>query len=514
MKDPSDRLRTVTWLVLIVANAAGVFAFRHFGSLDGPLHVLHAMLLEDRITGGVAGTPELHYDLSRIEPHATDLILVPLLRFTGPDLAHRILVFLVLLVLGASMIAFARAHHRSPGPMLVLLFPFTWSFLLVMGFYSFLLGVALCLLASAWWMRLRTITGRPIIALAAVGALLLFVHRGSPIVLAALLALHEAASWRLDQTAWRERWAILRTWRWRIIIGAVAVLATFVVYVLFPRHTTGEIGVRPEPGWDLITLRSLLLLDRGDEHPPMIAIGALLLLVLVIAAVKRASESRAVQRSDALLAGAVMFIVASFILRGPSSDLHYFSVRTQWMGLVLLMTWAVLQVRGAPWMIALAFIALAVHIVRLHRIERQMAKRMEEHACVIAAVRDLGPRSIVLPVRCGDDWLLRHEAAWIAAMHDGVVLDRDSRIWYARGTEQAERLRKLIRGKTHRGAWLAAHIASGEEPAIDHVVTLGPCDPARDTTWASLAPVVGAHYERSVTCADVEVFVKTNGNGR
>lgn len=501
-----DRIHPFIGLLLIVANAACVFAFRHFVSLDGPLHVLHAVLLEDRITGEVAGTPELHYDLSRIVPRATDLILIPLLHIAGPDAAHRILVFLLLVVLGGSMLALTRAHQADPAPVLVLLLPFTWSFPLVMGFYNFLLGVSLCFLCAAWWMRMRTITGRSLILLAAAGALLAFVHRGAPILLAALLALHEASAWRVDPPAWRERWTILRSRRWRILIAAIVLPATAAVYLIFPRHETGEIGVVPDPGRDLVTLRALLLLDREDEHPPMVAIGALIAVLVLAAVLKRSWNGRVVHGDDALLGGALLFIAASFILRGPSSDLHYFSVRAQWLGLVLLVLWGALQARAMRWTIAVALVALAAHGVRLHRIERQMAKRLAEHACVMEATGRLAPRGIVLPARCGDDWVMRHEAAWIAALHDGVVLDRDSRIWYARGTEQAERLRKLIRGRTHRGAWLEAHIASGEAPAIDHVVAIGNCDPARETTWTSMVRVVGGHYRQAFTCSGVSVF--------
>jgi hypothetical protein len=137
-----------------------------------------------------------------------------------------------------------------------------------------------------------------------------------------------------------------------------------------------------------------------------------------------------------------------------------------------------------------------------------MAQRLPEHQGVLETAEQLSSGSVVVPVRCGSDWVMRHEAAWLAVVHDGHVIDRDSRLRISRDTPAGDHLRTLMRDDRYRGGWLQQHLNAGKEPPIEHVIMLGPCDPVVDTVWKAIAPAVREHYRLVNNNGQVAVFAK------
>jgi hypothetical protein len=195
--------------------------------LDYPNHLarmyLHLHASEDPVLSSAYAS---HWDI--IPNLAIDLLIPALARFMPLDVAGRVTLGLVLLLLLAGMVLYSRAAfgRRSYWPIAGALMGYNALFLL--GFVNFLTGLGMGLLTASAWIGLRE--KRPVAALVvtALGvAVTFFCHIFGIVFCAVLIGAHEATTlWR----AWRGGAPLVPTALRRGAVAAPAFLPALLLY--------------------------------------------------------------------------------------------------------------------------------------------------------------------------------------------------------------------------------------------------------------------------------------------
>lgn len=458
-----------TALVLVLLNALAPLFFPATITLDGPMHVLHASAWLDARDHdqGI----RYHQPFSHLS--ADELLLAPLVRTLGPFHAHTVMVALVLLVLGLASWRVAQKLElmQNAGPLLVL--PVLWGWPLLLGFFSFLLGIALALLAWGWWAGLDRPSLRNAGLLFVWGLGAMYVHRAAPLFLILLVVCHELTMLIGGRMGWSARWPRVPPWLlWAVVIGLSALGGLRIMSLLYENAAFEPSAVR-DPSTDLLQLRPLLLFAKDQEQPYLIVLGALLLIALVLTTSARGFRDRRIQRADAALLAALVLITASLVLRNPNADLHYVEERTQWTALLLLVLWT----GSAAWSrmtLVVAPVAIGLHVIRTVHIAKQMAGFHTRQQALETQAQELHPGSTVVPVLCDGNWLYLHQTAFLATLHDGVVWTPIDHMRFRFAAPATSAMIAYDFKKAKDWSWLEDHLNAGRSPLVDRIVPVGP----------------------------------------
>lgn len=462
---------TLLLLALLLANAVAILFFRFFISVDGPIHVLHASLLEAPWTTADHLAQGITYNRASYG-FTGDRVLMVLLLFLSPVRAHDVFAALVCCAVVLSAIAFLRAHGTRMGPAILWLAPVTFNLLLVMGLFHFLLGVAVAFGSVAWW-KWQAGSPRARWSGLLVGAILAwYTHRGSPVLLGILFLLTLVlGSSTLHLPAGRTRRSSLI---WITLFGALLVLGVLRVGPLVRKVTEGIPDELPAfNASDL--LRPLFMVDRTTGVWLIHSIGVLLLISFSAGVLARWRMGRKPLWHDALLLLMLSLILLSWIYGTPTGRKVLIAERCQWLALLSLALWlAAIADARRGWVAHViggaAVCALPLQIGRLVKAERSLAHLHEVCGAAMEASKALAPGSLVIPVVADPDPLLQHLEAFVAIQHTGILL------------APAEHVHLILphRHRLHASwlytedpAWLVRRWRKGLPPEVDQVLFMG-----------------------------------------
>ncbi|QXG76985.1 hypothetical protein KUM42_05495 [Modestobacter sp. L9-4] len=148
----------VLLLLGLAVQLAPLLLLGHVLTQDGPAHVDSAWVLLHHGDPGVVGDAlreNYLLDLSPVPNLLTTGMLAALLPLLGPDWAEKVVVAGFVLALAGGLRYALRGVDRRAGWLAVAALPFAGSHLVVYGFYNFLWGVALALVAMGVALRAR-----------------------------------------------------------------------------------------------------------------------------------------------------------------------------------------------------------------------------------------------------------------------------------------------------------------------------------------------------------------------
>lgn len=465
---------TVVLLALLLTNACAILFFRFFITVDGPVHALHASLLTGPWPATEHVAQGIVYDPASLHGWLGNRILGLLLLFLSPLGAHDVFAVLVCCAVVLAAVAYLRAHGTRIGLSALWLVPLTFNLLLIMGMFHFLLGVAVAFGTVAWW---SGHAGSPRIRLAGLlagAALAWSTHRGSLILLAILFLLTLLFGPRAVLTPETISARPSRKWRIALVVGLVAVglagawrLAPLMRWVIGAPD-----GLTSFTPTDL--LRPLFLLEKPKESWPASMIGLFLLVSLCAGLLARWRMGRKRHWHDALLLLFFFLSVLSGMYGTHAGHKAFIAERCQFLGLLALILWlaAIADARKGRLrhvIGAATLCALPLHIVRLVRLEAQMAPLRETCVGAMDATTALAPGGLIIPWVIDPHPLLQHVEAYVALGHDGILVSPDEHI-------RLVLPRKLVWRywlRTEDRAWLMRQWRKGVPKEVDQILIIG-----------------------------------------
>ncbi|MFQ1001448.1 hypothetical protein [Modestobacter sp. SSW1-42] len=379
---------------------------------DGPAHVDSAWVLLHHGDPGVVGDAlREHYlvDLSPVPNLLTTGLLAALLPLLGPDWAEKVVVAGFVLALVAGLRYALRGVDRRAGWLAVAALPFAGSHLVAYGFYNFVWGVALSLVAMGVALRAR----EGWTALRTVGLALLLLLTWSAHLMpevAAVGVVGALAVGRLLAT----RGALGRgpALRRHVAGPALAVTPTVLLtgwYVVTGGGEHGEVVGGPSlvrVGW-LLSMYRPLVVGSWWELPAALLVAGTLIALLVVA-VRRGGAPRAdgtdaaLARADRAVLGLSTALAALAVLLTPSrlgQEYGFLPDRLAWFPpLVLLLFCATrLPRRAGTHRLVAGALVLAATAAALVRLPTQLQdERAAEELLSVAADIPAGSTFLVL----------------------------------------------------------------------------------------------------------------------
>ncbi|HMC98394.1 MAG TPA: hypothetical protein VKG92_12110, partial [Flavobacteriales bacterium] len=333
--NPAVRDRYIRWAIvcLLVLNACWVFLPSYFITMDGWAHLQIARML-------MAG-PDGHVFCQNpgTVPNQTAYWILGALQTIMPALvAERVLLALIVLGLGLGTWMLMRAHGEG-NALALLVLPFTYNFLLVLGFQNFLLGVALALVFGALWVRMERLRWTAVVLFVLASFLLFYTHPMAVALFFLLCGGHELAV--LSRVADRDRtgplgkpWVALPVLLLACVPAVIAILRFNASQKGFAVDVDRALNLR-----ELIDLRSLTWFGGPEEQKFTYAMKLILVGAGLLAVVHRSLRTDGarlrVERGDTLLALTVIVLAAYFLLPDSNGYASYITVRLQLIGLLL-----------------------------------------------------------------------------------------------------------------------------------------------------------------------------------
>ena len=401
----------VLLVVGLAVQLAPLLLLGHVLSQDGPAHVDSAWVLLHHGDPGVVGDAlreNYLLDLSPVPNLLTTGLLAALLPLLGPDWAEKVVVAGFVLALVAGLRYALRGVDRRAGWLAVAALPFAGSHLVVYGFYNFVWGVALSLLAMGVALRARS--GWTAARTGGLALLLLLTWSAhllpevAAVGVVGTLALGRALATR-GTTGWGPA---LR----RHVAGpALAVAPTVLLtgwYAVTGGGEHGEVVGGPSLvrlGW-LVSMYRPLVVASWWELPSALLVAGTLIALLVVALRRRpgspsdTDDDAALARADRTVLGLATVLAALAVLVVPSrlgQEYGFLPDRLAWFPpLVLLLFCAPrLPRRPTTHRLVAGLLVLAATAATLVRLPTQLQdERVADELLSVAA--DVPPGSTFL----------------------------------------------------------------------------------------------------------------------
>lgn len=375
--------------VLLGVYVLPIWWFRWFPSQDGPSHLYNAHLLtalldpaNHRIREFVELNPGLQPNI------LAHLLLAGLQSLFSPLVAEKILLSVTVALLPISLACLIHAVERGRAVYALAALPFAYHHLLHLGFYSFSLGLSLCLLTLAFfWPRRSRIAGRALPGVYALLALTYLAHFG-PFALALVGMAIGLCSLPLT-----EREVPLRDRLRSLAAGALALLPAAALGLLY--FAGGRDGytkfVSAEKLRTIFFERMVLTsYTTWQENLAPWLLGCLA-VAAIWTAVDLARRPRRVLPRDAFLVFAFILAILFFLLPRWLNDGGFVNDRVYLF--FFLLAWVGMARPPRALRVPLAAVLMACALAQVGRLGWEYGRLQAELAAVAAAAERIEPHS-------------------------------------------------------------------------------------------------------------------------
>lgn len=144
--------------MLILCHIGLVWILPYFPSQDGPSHLYNLIILDDLIKGGRDWGNFFEYQLILLPNWGFNLFSLAFIQLFSPINTEKIFISIYILLMGLSLITFLHVFNRPIYPYSYIGLLVIFNFTLMMGFYSYTIGIPLLLFAISlnWKVLYRT----------------------------------------------------------------------------------------------------------------------------------------------------------------------------------------------------------------------------------------------------------------------------------------------------------------------------------------------------------------------
>ncbi|MGB9746106.1 MAG: hypothetical protein ACPLXM_04190, partial [Bacteroidales bacterium] len=430
-----SRLEMVLFIIFCLGNLIPLLFIRWFPSMDGPAHIYSANIVKEILKGNM--DIREFFSLSLLVPNLTGSLLLSLLHFVFPAwLAEKLLIATIVVLLPVSFRYFVYSFRKKPTLLTLTIFPFTWHFLFMIGFYNYSLGLSIVLFTLGYYIRTRGKGAiKDSVLLGCLTLLLAFTHIFAFVVFGIIwlvLLLGDLAGFlRKDRREGLLSELMRRYGRYLIVVlpGVLFVIS----YLIGMKEgqvgagTNRYLSVGEHFRWLWIT-RPLIIYYLEKESVYGMIIAAILAIWIVASFFYRSKKDREKKNKTILryflLGGTLLILFFYFVLpdfkAGAGGHLSlrllipFYLFLLAWLSTRKLQVW--LQASGLTGFLFSTVMLWNVHMPEL----RKMSLEAES---LVEAGKKIPAGMVVLPVNAGNNWLQEHFLNYTGAENPLIILD-------------------------------------------------------------------------------------------
>ena len=168
---------TLAFLLLVVLYVIPIWIFKYFPSQDGPPHFSNAFILRHYNDPQYVFNQFYEIRKAPIPNWASHAIMMLLMYLAPPLIAEKLLLTGYIVLMAGGMLYLLNAVGKERTPLVFLGLPFIYNHPLLIGFYNFLLSVAMLTIAMGyWWKHFETFRAKNMFILALLLVITYFCH--------------------------------------------------------------------------------------------------------------------------------------------------------------------------------------------------------------------------------------------------------------------------------------------------------------------------------------------------
>lgn len=384
------------FLLILIGLLSENFISQWLITLDGPAHMYNSVVARDLLTNPASNFAPVFQINTNPVPNSLDhLILIGLGSFLPLPIADKILHILIVAGICLAFRFLVRQIHPEQSFSSWLIFPFCQTAIYYLGFYNFELGVFLCLLTTAFWLRsekqkLNVLTILPLLIFS---TLLYFTHLVPFLLMVMIVGL------RLLLLLFQKEYKLFLHRSSALLISLIPAIIVFAIY-----YSNRSESFNPpqwadykESLWQLFTLKHIYL-HKIEQSLPAQLISILLLSAVLFAAIyffyKRKLLSRE-EKGRYIFWFACWFIVAALIFISPDDfgGSGMMTARLIEISWVMLLLFIVSSMINEKIMMLVGFVCAAVGIIEMSHHRESISSINQDAHKVLQIGQEIKPKS-------------------------------------------------------------------------------------------------------------------------
>ena len=516
----SRPLESYLFLLVTIINLLPVLSVHYFVTLDGPAHLYNANLINTLLSNKSELVSQYFAFNSNLVPNWTGHLLLMAFNAVLPGVAAEKL-FLCILLAGIPLAFRTFIKTISPDNYLLsyLIFPFTYSFFLYLGFYNFLTGVLFMFITLTYWLHsCDQMSIKRFVILSLLITATWFSHIYAFGIMLLMIAIQTVFRTFMDGMNGSFKDAITAAFKrsaW--LLGASAIgLILFFKYMSANAPVSGNYLTTEELTGYLKNLRPLISYNSAEERYTvkflylLFALGAIAFYIRINGLKRPVGSSIAgkvmsfikvnLHSSDAWLLAFAAMLVLYFKLPDSDGQAGYVSMRTAFLFFLFFIAWLAAQ----PFPKWLAVIGISVSLwcsYKLLDYRSEVCKELSDMVSELDAINsDVKDNTVVLTLNRHPNWIYGHVSNYLGVDRPLVMLENyEAPLSYFPLVWNRPALPKTLLGdQAPAESCLKAKWESNDSNpvrVIDYVLVTGDLDVLTDSCSMEVKAKLAQHYE-------------------
>ncbi|HBL73696.1 MAG: hypothetical protein A2W90_13215 [Bacteroidetes bacterium GWF2_42_66] len=440
----TDKVEKWIFLLMTGINLVPVLIFKFFPTMDGAAHLYNSNLINCLL---FESNPLLNsfFDFNPVPvPNWTGHLFLSVFNYFLPAfIAEKALLIFYFVGLPYAFRGLINTINPENRLLSYLIFPFTYSFLLLLGFYNFSIAIVLMLITLQCWIRESDrwpISIRKIILLS---ILMVFTYFSHVVVFAILLLLIGIDLFFKEILLARQKSNGLNPFfkKTGILIGVSFIpIVLLLFFIIRPSVGSPTFLERYELIAWLKKIRPIIAYNIEVEEVYTTKIFYVITGLLVIVGYTRINQviqtvvsspkskffsilKQNIFSSESWIVAALLVLALYFILPDSNGSAGFVSIRFGLLFFIILLIWITSQTIPKWLVITAVVVVLFVHLKR-ERFYLSVIKDLNTIAVdCYSASKQIAPNSIVLPVNYSNNWLVGHFSNYLGIDKPMIILE-------------------------------------------------------------------------------------------
>jgi len=440
-----DKVENWIFLSITILNLIPIFVGKFFPTMDGAAHLYNSnlinnLLFESKLNDFFIFNPE------PVPNWTSHLFLSILNKFTPAFIAEKVFLILYFIGLPYAFRRLVKVINSKNIFFSYLIFPFTYSFMFMLGFYNFSIAIIFMFITLQYWIKYednfsikRKIIFFLFIILTYFSHILVF---AITLLLIGLNVFFKNVVQAINSPNSLNKCMInaIKKTKTLIIISFIPLLLLF--YYFYSRPSTGNnVFLKPQELIDwLKNIRSIIIYNISIEEVYTKKIFYSIIILLLAAFYNRinaiGSQFHSFSKrklystikgnlyiSDLWIFAAIIILIMYFVLPDSNGSAGFLSARLGFLFFILLIIWLSAQ-KYPKWLIILSVIVVLYCNFKLVKYYASAIKTLNKIAvnCNEASLQ-IEPNSIVLPLNYSDNWLVGHFSNYLGIDKPMIILE-------------------------------------------------------------------------------------------